>query len=152
MVFDGRIAITGGRNIGDNYFDRSTEFNFIDRDILVIGSVADDMEKSFEQYWIDPITFDLDQLVDVREHLFIDDKQQILPIPEFPDISGFDEIGCLHQNRMLGTSNRQANASAGIDVCLIIFNEWFLGTISNKFYVSKAMYIFNKLIVNVIII
>jgi len=92
MVFDGRIAITGGRNIGDNYFDRSTEFNFIDRDILVIGSVAVDMEKSFEQYWIDPITYDLDQLVDVREHLFIDDKQQILPIPEFPDVSGFEAL------------------------------------------------------------
>lgn len=92
MVFDGRIAITGGRNIGDNYFDRSTEFNFIDRDILVIGSVAEDMEKSFEQYWIDPITFDLDQLVDVREHLFIDDKQQLLPTPEFSNVSGFKEL------------------------------------------------------------
>lgn len=92
MVFDGRIAITGGRNIGDEYYDRNPEFNFIDRDILVIGSVAADMEKSFERYWIDPITFDLDQLVDVREHLFIDDKQQILPVPEFSNVSGFEAL------------------------------------------------------------
>jgi len=92
MVFDGRIAITGGRNIGDEYYDRSTEFNFIDRDILVIGSVAEDMEKSFERYWVDPVTFDLDQLVDVREHLFIDDKQQILPTPEFSNVSGFEAL------------------------------------------------------------
>jgi len=92
MVFDGRIAITGGRNIGDEYYDRSTEFNFVDRDILVIGLVAEDMEKSFERYWVDPITFDLDQLIDVREHLFIDDKQQILPVPEFSNVSGFEEL------------------------------------------------------------
>jgi len=91
MVFDGRIGITGGRNISDNYFDRSPEFNFIDRDILVIGSVAADMKKSFEQYWNDPITFDLDQLLDVREYLFINDKQQLFPLPDFLNVSGFEK-------------------------------------------------------------
>jgi phosphatidylserine/phosphatidylglycerophosphate/cardiolipin synthase-like enzyme len=92
MVFDGRIAITGGRNIANEYYDRNTEFNFVDRDILVIGLVAEDMEKSFERYWVDPITFDLDQLLDVREYLFIDNKQQILPTPEFSNVSGFEEL------------------------------------------------------------
>ena len=96
MVFDGRIGITGGRNISNNYFDRGTEFNFIDRDILVIGPVAAEMQKSFEQYWTDPITFDLDQLVEVREHLFVDDKQQYLPLA----VIGLDWIPKTPQNEL----------------------------------------------------
>ena len=66
MVFDGRIGITGGRNIENAYFNWDIEYDFLDRDVLIIGPVTMDMQKSFNQYWNDPITVDLDQLIDVR--------------------------------------------------------------------------------------
>ena len=92
MVFDGRIGIIGGRNIENTYYNWDTEYNFLDRDVLVVGSVASDMQKSFNRYWNDPITVDLDQLMDVREHLFENNKQQSLLELTFPDSHEFEEI------------------------------------------------------------
>jgi putative cardiolipin synthase len=51
FVIDDEIAITGGRNLADEYFDLSTEFNFLDRDILVQGPMVKVMRDSFDAYW-----------------------------------------------------------------------------------------------------
>ncbi|MBC7537321.1 MAG: phospholipase D family protein [Bacteriovorax sp.] len=51
MVRDGEEAITGGRNIGDEYFDLSEDFNFLDRDVTVEGEVVKSMQGSFNQFW-----------------------------------------------------------------------------------------------------
>jgi len=50
-VIDGQEAITGGRNIGDDYFDLDEEYSFLDRDIYVQGSIAKAIEDSFEHFW-----------------------------------------------------------------------------------------------------
>jgi putative cardiolipin synthase len=54
FTVDGRIVITGGRNIADEYFDYDHEYNFRDRDVLLLGGVAAQVEASFEQFWNDP--------------------------------------------------------------------------------------------------
>ena len=51
VIIDGVEAITGGRNIGDEYFDLHKEFNFRDRDIWIRGPIVSEMQKSFEQFW-----------------------------------------------------------------------------------------------------
>ncbi|MBP6507995.1 MAG: phospholipase D family protein [Opitutaceae bacterium] len=51
MIFDGAVLITGGRNIENTYFDRSSKMNFRDRDVLAIGPVAQAATASFEQFW-----------------------------------------------------------------------------------------------------
>lgn len=51
LEIDGKVAITGGRNIGDDYFDLSTHFNFLDRDIYVKA-----MKDSFFTYWNHKLT------------------------------------------------------------------------------------------------
>lgn len=51
MLFDDVVAIAGGRNIENSYFNRSTEMNFRDRDVLVVGPAAVDALISFEKYW-----------------------------------------------------------------------------------------------------
>ncbi|MBT3585036.1 MAG: phospholipase [Halobacteriovoraceae bacterium] len=56
FVVDGREAITGGRNLDDDYFDLSHHYNFNDRDIWVKGEIVTAMEKSFDQYWQAGIT------------------------------------------------------------------------------------------------
>ena len=35
FIVDGNVAITGGRNIADEYFDYDHEYNFRDRDVLL---------------------------------------------------------------------------------------------------------------------
>jgi len=51
MVRDGEEAITGGRNVADEYYDLSREFNFLDRDITVKGPVVKSMAKTFDNFW-----------------------------------------------------------------------------------------------------
>jgi putative cardiolipin synthase len=48
---DDKHAITGGRNIEDDYYDFSEEFNFVDRDVYIKGPMALTMRKSFDEYF-----------------------------------------------------------------------------------------------------
>lgn len=51
IVRDGIEAITGGRNIGDEYFHLAGEFNFLDRDVWLQGEIVEAMKDSFNIYW-----------------------------------------------------------------------------------------------------
>lgn len=51
LVVDRLKAIIGGRNIGNDYFDLSTHYNFLDSDLLIQGPVAGAIADSFELYW-----------------------------------------------------------------------------------------------------
>jgi putative cardiolipin synthase len=50
FIADRRIAIVGGRNIGDEYFDQA-QTNFRDLDMLILGRAVDDATAIFERYW-----------------------------------------------------------------------------------------------------
>jgi putative cardiolipin synthase len=51
LLVDAEEAITGGRNIGDEYFDLREDFNFLDRDIKVTGTIVSSIQNTFDQVW-----------------------------------------------------------------------------------------------------
>ena len=51
FIADGAIAIVGGRNLADSYFQRDAGANFIDFDALAIGAVVPDLAAVFDRYW-----------------------------------------------------------------------------------------------------
>jgi putative cardiolipin synthase len=51
FVADNAIAITGGRNIGDQYFVRNDQNNFIDLDVVAAGAVVPQLSDSFDAFW-----------------------------------------------------------------------------------------------------
>lgn len=51
FIADGQVAIVGGRNIGDEYFDASAGANFADLDVAVIGPVVKETSTAFDLYW-----------------------------------------------------------------------------------------------------
>ena len=51
FIADNTIAIVGGRNIGDEYFDARHERNFVDLDLLTTGPIVQEIQQSFEDYW-----------------------------------------------------------------------------------------------------
>lgn len=51
LIVDGRVAITGGRNIADEYFGFDPAFNFRDMDLLFSGDAVDQAGQHFDQYW-----------------------------------------------------------------------------------------------------
>ncbi len=50
-IADNRIAIVGGRNIGDEYFGADEEMNFVDLDFAMLGPVVRDASAWFDKYW-----------------------------------------------------------------------------------------------------
>lgn len=51
LIVDSVLAVTGGRNLADEYFDFHHGFNFRDRDVLVAGPVTGQMQTAFGAYW-----------------------------------------------------------------------------------------------------
>ncbi len=64
LVADGAFAITGGRNIADEYFDRAgTAANFIDMDVLASGTIVADLERAFFIFWNSAHSYPLQVLI-----------------------------------------------------------------------------------------
>jgi putative cardiolipin synthase len=51
LLIDDTEVITGGRNIGDDYFNLSTKFNFNDRDLHVTGPIVKVVKDSFDAFF-----------------------------------------------------------------------------------------------------
>jgi phosphatidylserine/phosphatidylglycerophosphate/cardiolipin synthase-like enzyme len=63
FIVDGKVVITGGRNIADEYFDFDHEFNFRDRDILLLGKVSEKVNKSFNEFWNSSLSVDVNHII-----------------------------------------------------------------------------------------
>ena len=50
-IVDGRFALVGGRNIGDEYFDASQRTNFLDLDLALIGPAVGEASEIFDSFW-----------------------------------------------------------------------------------------------------
>ncbi|MGV8924049.1 MAG: phospholipase D family protein [Thermomonas sp.] len=50
-IADGRVAVLGGRNIGDEYFDASAQTNFRDLDVVLFGPKVSQASAIFDDYW-----------------------------------------------------------------------------------------------------
>lgn len=66
FTVDGKVVITGGRNIADEYFDYDHEFNFRDRDVLLLGKGVKQIQSSFETFWSDSICKPVTEIVEEK--------------------------------------------------------------------------------------
>ena len=51
FIADNQLGITGGRNIGDEYFNAHHDLAFVDLDVVAAGAIVDELSQSFDQYW-----------------------------------------------------------------------------------------------------
>jgi putative cardiolipin synthase len=51
FIVDNQVAILGGRNIGDEYFNADPDLVFADLDVMAIGPVVDEVSAAFDEYW-----------------------------------------------------------------------------------------------------
>ncbi len=79
FIVDGRLAITGGRNMADEYFDYDQEYNFRDRDALLLGEAAKAMRASFENFWKSRLAVPVEELYDgfglLQKNVRVDDEE-----------------------------------------------------------------------------
>ena len=62
-IADGQVAIVGGRNVGDEYFDAARDTNFMDTDVAVLGDAVGEASREFDAYWNSPNAIPLSALV-----------------------------------------------------------------------------------------
>ena len=67
FTVDGQVVITGGRNVADEYFDYDHEYNFRDRDVLLVGKAAGQVQTSFEGFWQSDLSVDVQKLVEPED-------------------------------------------------------------------------------------
>jgi len=62
FVADNALAITGGRNIGDEYFTRDKRSNFIDLDVVAAGPIVPQLSASFDAFWNSKYSYPISSL------------------------------------------------------------------------------------------
>jgi putative cardiolipin synthase len=51
MIADASVALIGGRNVGDQYFQVDPRSQFADDDVFTVGAAVPALFKSFEEFW-----------------------------------------------------------------------------------------------------
>jgi putative cardiolipin synthase len=51
MIADNAVAMLGGRNIGDQYFQIDAEEQYADNDVFAIGPIVKQLSGSFDEFW-----------------------------------------------------------------------------------------------------
>jgi len=64
FIVDGEVTITGGRNIADEYFDYDHEYNFRDRDVILIRGISGEIQKRFNEFWKSDLSVDIESIVE----------------------------------------------------------------------------------------
>src|SRR6202795_4190990 len=67
FVADNALAITGGRNIGDEYFTRDPKYNFIDLDVVAAGAIVPQLSTSFDEFWNSKYAFPIASIANPAE-------------------------------------------------------------------------------------
>lgn len=81
FIVDGKVAVTGGRNMAAEYYDYNHEYNFRDRDVLLLGEVISPMQASFEEFWQSELSVPVAQRYNgfglLKKRVQIDDEEVI---------------------------------------------------------------------------
>lgn len=92
FIVDGQVAITGGRNMADEYFDYDHDYTFRDRDALLVGEAVKAMQSSFDAFWASRLAVAVESLYDgwglMQKNVKVDDAEVRQVYRELHDYAG----------------------------------------------------------------
>lgn len=107
FVADNTLAVIGGRNLGDAYFDASNVGNFVDLDVLAGGPVVKDLSRSFDRYWNNVRAYPVQSLISEPDLLKLktqfdqeDAKTEAAPAPDTGIAEPESEGGSMNLNQI----------------------------------------------------
>ncbi|MEB3768381.1 phospholipase D family protein [Acinetobacter sp. MD2] len=68
FIVDHQVALIGGRNMSNQYYNASDIYQFSDIDVLLVGKAVDDISNSFDDYWNDAYAYPVRQIVNPQQH------------------------------------------------------------------------------------
>ena len=91
FIADNAVGITGGRNLGDAYFDALDSNNFIDLDVMAAGTTVQQLSSSFDRYWNDTRAYPVEALVSQAQLLAMRPSEQTASKEEASTVSANPE-------------------------------------------------------------
>lgn len=68
FIVDGQVALIGGRNMSNQYYDAGETFQFSDIDVFLTGSVVPEIAQSFDDYWNYNMAYPAPQIISAKDH------------------------------------------------------------------------------------
>jgi putative cardiolipin synthase len=131
FIVDNHVAIIGGRNIADDYFDASGENNYRDLDLLAVGPVVRAASQAFDRYWNDDATMpasawqgakthpaDLEKVraeINAGVHAFADSEYAQAAAQEMPDGPTADRQGAWFWGQADMVADQPSKVEEGAD-------------------------------------
>lgn len=66
LIVDGVAAVSGGRNIGDEYFGTGGNTQFVDLDILTVGQVVPSILENFDVFYNSEVSIPVDSMLEPK--------------------------------------------------------------------------------------
>ncbi len=78
FVVDGAIAIVGGRNIAEEYFELKPDGNFDDFEVLTTGPIVTEISNSFDAFWNSKLSLPVEALDRTPDQQKLDQWRKIM--------------------------------------------------------------------------
>lgn len=78
LVVDNAIALIGGRNIGDQYFQIDPESQFADDDIFAAGPIAQQLSATFDEYWSSALSIPAEALSSRKSPVAVKEPRKVV--------------------------------------------------------------------------
>ncbi|WP_151980722.1 phospholipase D family protein [Acinetobacter guerrae] len=95
FIADDQIALIGGRNMTNQYYNSSDNYQFSDVDVMLVGSAVDDIVHSFDDYWNDKYAYSVINIVNTKTHYLrypelkqqLDDHYELANVQNYLDLA-----------------------------------------------------------------
>jgi Phosphatidylserine/phosphatidylglycerophosphate/cardiolipin synthases and related enzymes len=78
FIVDHQVAIVGGRNVGDEYFQASPDLEFGDIDVMTLGPVVSEIADNFDRFWNSDLAYPIELLYAKEELPSLEDLKSQL--------------------------------------------------------------------------
>ncbi|WP_423753279.1 phospholipase D family protein [Acinetobacter beijerinckii] len=68
FIADHKVALIGGRNMTNQYYNVSDSYQFSDVDVMLVGTAVNDISNSFDDYWNHDYAYDVHEVVKQKSH------------------------------------------------------------------------------------
>ena len=95
FIADHQIALIGGRNMSNQYYHVSDQYQFSDVDVMLVGSATDEIIHSFDEYWNDEYAYRAQDLINAQKHQLrypelkaqLDEHRQQINVQNYLDLA-----------------------------------------------------------------
>ena len=68
FIADHQVALIGGRNMTNQYYNVSDNYQFSDVDVMLVGTAVKDISHSFDEYWSHEYAYKVQEVVKQSAH------------------------------------------------------------------------------------